>query len=200
MSERGLMRTNRVGVVENLMKAVVSDLKDRQQKGIKVYGKPLSIFNGRDALMDAYEEALDLVMYLRQRLTEIEFENDTVTIRRYLRGDAGKNVTYYQATNVLRRYGFDEVPEYSELYSAWRRIEGDRPVVVPRDANAERDQVMTVAIADAAQQLLMDDFSLLLIMMQAPRSREEDIAQLQANMSESVHRSLSDRLSGDGGR
>lgn len=196
MNERGLMRTTKVGVVDGLMKAVVSDLKDRQTKGIKVYGKPLSIFNGRDALMDAYEEALDLVMYLRQRLTEIEFENDTVTFRRYLRGDAGKNVTYYQATAVLRRYGFDEIPEYSEMYSAWKRIEGDRPVVVPRDANPERDQVMTTCIGEAAQQLLMDEFSLLLVMMQAPRSREEDIAMLEANASANVHQALLDRERG----
>ena len=34
------------------------------------YGEPLTTGNGRDALRDAYEEALDLCLYLRQALEE----------------------------------------------------------------------------------------------------------------------------------
>jgi hypothetical protein len=34
------------------------------------YGKTLQTFNGRDALTDAYQESLDLCMYLRQMIEE----------------------------------------------------------------------------------------------------------------------------------
>lgn len=51
---------------------VVEDVQARERVGIERYGKPLDPHNGRDAVMDAYEEALDLVMYLRQVLAERE--------------------------------------------------------------------------------------------------------------------------------
>ena len=46
------------------------DLELREQVGIQRYGTPLQAFNGRDALRDAYEEALDLACYLRQLIEE----------------------------------------------------------------------------------------------------------------------------------
>jgi hypothetical protein len=49
---------------------VHSDIESRAEIGREKYGERLSIFNGRDALVDAYQEALDLVMYLRQRIEE----------------------------------------------------------------------------------------------------------------------------------
>jgi hypothetical protein len=49
---------------------VMEDMKARKQLGIKRYGTALQPFNGRDALVDAYEEALDLAIYLRQALEE----------------------------------------------------------------------------------------------------------------------------------
>jgi hypothetical protein len=49
---------------------VRADLHDREQVGIQRYGTPLQAHNGRDALRDAYEEALDLACYLRQAMAE----------------------------------------------------------------------------------------------------------------------------------
>ena len=49
---------------------VRKDLDDRAETGNKKYGTYLMTYNGRNALMDAYQEALDLVMYLRQVLYE----------------------------------------------------------------------------------------------------------------------------------
>jgi hypothetical protein len=49
---------------------VVVDIAERKRVGIERYGTPLQAFNGRDALRDAYEEALDLCQYLRQALYE----------------------------------------------------------------------------------------------------------------------------------
>ena len=50
--------------------AVVADIEERKKIGIERYGTPLQAFNGRDALLDAYQEALDLAMYLKQMLIE----------------------------------------------------------------------------------------------------------------------------------
>lgn len=49
---------------------VISDLRNREQSGKRKYGTTLQAANGRDALMDAYQEALDLAQYLRQALEE----------------------------------------------------------------------------------------------------------------------------------
>lgn len=49
---------------------VVADMWARKRLGIKRYGVPLQPFNGRSALLDAYEEVLDLAVYLRQLLEE----------------------------------------------------------------------------------------------------------------------------------
>lgn len=46
------------------------DLDERRRIGIQTYGEPLMPHNGRDALQDAYEEALDLACYLRQAIEE----------------------------------------------------------------------------------------------------------------------------------
>jgi len=54
----------------NILELVQKDLQARSDMGSKKYGTPLFSHNGRDALMDAYQEALDLVMYLRQTITE----------------------------------------------------------------------------------------------------------------------------------
>ena len=49
---------------------VTSDMRDRDKVGRERYGTPLQTNNGRDALVDAYQEALDLVVYLRQAIEE----------------------------------------------------------------------------------------------------------------------------------
>lgn len=49
---------------------VLKDMRERDTVGRERYGTPLQPFNGRDALVDAYQEALDLVVYLRQRIYE----------------------------------------------------------------------------------------------------------------------------------
>lgn len=49
---------------------VVADVWQRDADGRCKYGTHLQPHNGRDALKDAYEEALDLCVYLRQALYE----------------------------------------------------------------------------------------------------------------------------------
>lgn len=49
---------------------VIADMHARNMEGCARYGTPLQTNNGRDALVDAYQEALDLAVYLRQLIEE----------------------------------------------------------------------------------------------------------------------------------
>ena len=49
---------------------VVVDMRARDSFGRDKYGTPLQAGNGRDALVDAYQEILDAAVYLRQMIYE----------------------------------------------------------------------------------------------------------------------------------
>lgn len=51
-----------------ILPLVISDIQARSDMGKIKYGTRLYSDNGRSALWDAYQEALDLVMYLRQEI------------------------------------------------------------------------------------------------------------------------------------
>ena len=60
----------------------IADMKARDALGRARYGTPLQTNNGRDWLRDAYEESLDLLVYIRQgqeqepQLPELELTYD----------------------------------------------------------------------------------------------------------------------------
>lgn len=58
---------------------VMEDLAERLEHGTRKYGQPLQAHNGRNALQDAYEEALDLCVYLKQALEERKTPDFEVT-------------------------------------------------------------------------------------------------------------------------
>lgn len=51
---------------------IEEDVEQRLKKGLETYGNYLAPFNGRNALQDAYEEKLDELAYLAQKLMEDE--------------------------------------------------------------------------------------------------------------------------------
>lgn len=55
---------------DDVLTRVILDLKARGVVGKLKYGTALKTNNGRNALMDAYQEALDMCMYLKQKLME----------------------------------------------------------------------------------------------------------------------------------
>lgn len=59
---------------DDVARLVIADMERRRQLGLARYGRPVVPFNGRDALWDAYEEALDLCVYLRQAIEEVRRE------------------------------------------------------------------------------------------------------------------------------
>ena len=56
--------------VQAVLPLVIADLQARAAMGAAEHGRPLETHNGRPALLDAYQELLDLVCYLRQALEE----------------------------------------------------------------------------------------------------------------------------------
>lgn len=58
------------GIGPDIADLVCRDILARKAEGAKKYGQPLRAFNGRSALVDAYQEVLDLAQYLRQAIAE----------------------------------------------------------------------------------------------------------------------------------
>ncbi len=54
----------------DMWRLVIADMEARRLLGIQRYGTPLQPGNGRDVLIDAYHEALDLAVYLRTAIEE----------------------------------------------------------------------------------------------------------------------------------
>lgn len=60
----------------------VKDMEERKNLGISRYGVALKPFNGRDPIVDLYQELLDAIVYCKQTLYEIEHtENHPLTIK-----------------------------------------------------------------------------------------------------------------------
>jgi hypothetical protein len=58
------------GTGRDVATLVQEDVEARAQEGEQKYGERLTTHNGREALVDAYQEVLDTAMYLRQELAE----------------------------------------------------------------------------------------------------------------------------------
>jgi len=69
------------GLGVDIATMVKQDIESRALLGIKKYGERLLPNNGRDSLLDAYQEALDLCMYLRQVLEERQQINDKIALK-----------------------------------------------------------------------------------------------------------------------
>lgn len=56
-----------------LSEAVAKDVVERKQMGLEKYGTVLRPLNGRDALVDVYQEFIDAMQYAKVGLMELEF-------------------------------------------------------------------------------------------------------------------------------
>lgn len=56
----------------HLFDEVVKDFWNRKTHGLEVYGKTLQAFNGRRAGIDAYQEQMDNLLYLKQLNIELD--------------------------------------------------------------------------------------------------------------------------------
>lgn len=55
---------------EPIIDMVMADLVERKRVGISRYGVPLQAHNGRDMLVDLYQELMDAVIYIRGAIEE----------------------------------------------------------------------------------------------------------------------------------
>lgn len=105
---------------QSVQDLVIQDMEARKKVGLKEYGTLLYPHNDRDALQDAYEEALDLCCYLKQALVERDsrdFElGDRVVL---LSTPPGLSEGEYPPGTVARVAELDELDDY------WVRIEID---------------------------------------------------------------------------
>lgn len=60
--------TNKIAGTE--LKLLIVDILARQQKGLQTYGVPLQPYNGRNHLIDCYQELLDALVYLECKIRE----------------------------------------------------------------------------------------------------------------------------------
>ena len=71
------MHSNGAQLHNRSVQLVATHIADRKQYGLEKYGTILQAHNGRDALTDIMEEALDLVVYIRQWLEEQSHNTET---------------------------------------------------------------------------------------------------------------------------
>ncbi len=73
---------------------VIEDMKARDLMGRERYNTPLVPHNGRSSLQDAYEEALDLAVYLKNAILE-RVKDDAVVISRQQLLELGFVLNYH---------------------------------------------------------------------------------------------------------
>ena len=82
---------------------VIEDMKERDQVGEARYGTKLQKFNGRNSAVDAYQEGLDLVVYLRQLIEE---RKEMVKVLNYYAKQNDRDqVDGSEARNLLKKIG-----------------------------------------------------------------------------------------------
>ena len=113
---------------EIVLNLVVKDLQDRAEVGLKKYGTYLKTQNGRDALMDAYQEALDLAMYLRQA---IEARLKVERLSESLGGAVGGSVAIIQAQ--LRKAAEDQASAEKAIASLEQSVNRQSKQIDVRD-------------------------------------------------------------------
>lgn len=75
----------------DIARLVQRDIEARAKVGQRKYGERLKSHNGRDALTDAYQEALDLCCYLRQEIAEREHIRSFIVGYRVTKNTQPKN-------------------------------------------------------------------------------------------------------------
>lgn len=119
--------------------ALIADIEKRRALGIERYGTALQPFNGRDALVDAYEESLDLATYLKQVLVERGEEITSLSFEQY-QDEAATTAVYSHQGELggLAYCALGLAGEAGELANKIKKIlRGDRPGVDKRHLIAD---------------------------------------------------------------
>lgn len=91
----------------NLTKSEFAELSQimekRNQFGIEKYGVPLSSFNGRNSLQDAFEEALDLVVYSSQSYMENKNKKHAKMFEELLEAAFNSLILCFKALKIVEK-------------------------------------------------------------------------------------------------
>jgi hypothetical protein len=93
---------------------VSKDFEGRRQYGLKKYGANLQPFDNNDTLREAYQEALDQVVYWRQLILERDHSIDPESwqlVHELLAYVPRDSETFYRAIDWLRRSGSSQLCE-----------------------------------------------------------------------------------------
>lgn len=77
---------------------MIGAIRERREHGKRKYGRALETHNGRDALKDAWEEAIDLFTYLTQMRLE---RGDRIEGAEYVTGSRGPGADLYIEDEVF---------------------------------------------------------------------------------------------------
>ena len=88
---------------ESIIELLIEDIQGRDTVGRAKYGKPLLPFDGRRTLQDAYEEALDLAVYIKKEMVERAVER--------IGNNAMPDITRLRADNTRLREALEHVGE-----------------------------------------------------------------------------------------
>lgn len=120
---------------------VIADITARRQVGIQRYGTALQAHNGRDMLRDAYEEALDLAIYLRGVLEEREPQGELTEDRQSLGEalaaelEAAADQTVWSVlavSNPERTFTREDIAHSLRARAERRRNGEPEPIGIPR--------------------------------------------------------------------
>lgn len=84
---------------------VIADIAEKKRMGIAKYGVPLRARNGRDGLVDLYQELLDAVQYVRQVLREREEPSEplrTLSVRKNPTGSFSPTTVFNVTRHVMQ--------------------------------------------------------------------------------------------------
>lgn len=87
---------------EPIWKLVIEDMQKRDNTGFKKYGTRLQAFNGRNSVIDIYEELLDAVVYMKQ---QIEEKKEIVAFLKKISNGPIEEDVSYEVFTLLRKLG-----------------------------------------------------------------------------------------------
>ncbi len=102
---------------------VIEDMRTRDNSGRQKYRTPLQAHNGRDACVDAYQEALDLVVYMRQLIAERKDERSELErIHSRVAELEAENKRLTGRTNSLSEQLADELVDHQRMFSEGKQL------------------------------------------------------------------------------
>lgn len=84
---------------------MVADMRERHELGRAKYGVALQTFNGRDPIIDAYQEALDLVVYTQQARLELAAATLNPSVEENWNRRLALDTVFHHALDAVRRLG-----------------------------------------------------------------------------------------------